>query len=147
MKEKAVSPSGDREPTRTRPCVAGPGRALARLEPWLLLLLAERPAHGYELLERLDTLPEAPHADRGHLYRSLRRLEGEGLVASSWQTPVSGPPRREYTLTEDGRLALNGWAAHIRRALTRLEVFLQRCDALANKRQERETEKGPTCRR
>jgi PadR family transcriptional regulator PadR len=116
-------------PSRGRPCCAGPGRALTRLEPWLLLLLAESPAHGYELLERLEAVPEAPHADRGHLYRSLRRLEDEGLVTSAWQTPETGAARRVYTLTADGKAALNGWDDHIRAALTRLQSFVKRCEA------------------
>ena len=77
----------DPAPASGRPCASGPGRALSRLEPWLLLLLAENPAHGYELLERLKVLPEAPNADRGHLYRTLRRLEEQGLVTSTWQVP------------------------------------------------------------
>ena len=87
---------------RGRPCTSGPGRALSRLEPWLLLLLAESPAHGYELLERLQALSEAPSADRGHLYRTLRRLEEQGLVTAAWQMPQAGPARHTYTLTADG---------------------------------------------
>jgi DNA-binding PadR family transcriptional regulator len=113
-----------------RPCVRGLGRALSRLEPWLLLLLAESPAHGYQLLERLNTLPVAPPADRGHLYRTLRRLEEQGLVTSEWQVPQAGPARHTYTLTTDGLQALDAWAAHIRAALTRLESYLEHHDAL-----------------
>jgi len=110
---------------RGRPCERGPGRALSRLEPWLLLLLAESPAHGYQLLERLKTLPVAPPADRGHLYRTLRRLEEQGLVTSEWHVPQAGPARHTYTLTADGLQALDAWATHIRAALTRLEGFLK----------------------
>jgi len=117
-------------PARGRPCTSGPGRALSRLEPWLLLLLAESPAHGYELLERLQALPEAPSADRGHLYRTLRRLEEQGLVTAAWQMPQAGPARHTYTLTADGLQALDAWAGHIRAALTRLEGFLERREAL-----------------
>src|SRR5450756_2826541 len=98
---------------RGRPCASGPGRALSRLEPWLLLLLAENPAHGYELLERLKALPEAPTADRGHLYRTLRRLETQGLVTSTWQMPQAGAARHTYTLSADGLQALDAWAGHI----------------------------------
>jgi PadR family transcriptional regulator, regulatory protein PadR len=123
---KAEDPGAD----RGRPCTSGPGRALSRLEPWLLLLLAESPAHGYELLERLDTLPEAPAADRGHLYRTLRRLEEQELVTSAWHVPQAGPARHTYTLTADGLQALDAWAGHIRAALTRLEGFLERREAL-----------------
>jgi len=113
-----------------RPCTPGPGRALSRLEPWLLLLLAESPAHGYELLERLDALPVAPSADPGHLYRTLRRLKEQGLVTSEWHVPQAGPARHTYTLSADGLRALDAWAGHIRAALTRLEGFLERREAL-----------------
>ena len=60
-------------------CSSPTRRVSGFLQPWLLLLLAQKPAHGYELLERLQALPEAPSADRGHLYRTLRRLEEQGL--------------------------------------------------------------------
>src|SRR5450756_2307117 len=100
-----------------RPCASGPGRALSRLEPWLLLLLAESPAHGYELMERLKALPEAPNADRGHLYRTLRRLETQGLVTSTWQVPQAGAARHTYTLSANGLQALS--YTHLRAHETR----------------------------
>jgi len=96
----------------------------------LLLLLAENPAHGYELLERLGALPEAPRADRGHLYRTLRRLEDEGLVTSMWEMPQAGVPRHTYTLTSDGLRTLDAWATHIESAVKRLECFLRHREAL-----------------
>lgn len=96
----------------------------------MLLLLAERAAHGYELLERLAAMPEAPGADRGHLYRTLRRLDDEGLVTSAWEMPQPGPPRHIYTLTADGVVALDAWVTHIRAALTRLDCFLRHREAL-----------------
>jgi len=120
----------DPDADRGRPCASGPGRALSRLEPWLLLLHAESPAHGYELLERLQALPESPSADRGHLYRTLRRLEEQGLVTSEWHVPQAGPARHTYTLSADGLQALDAWAGHIRAALMRLESFLERREAL-----------------
>jgi DNA-binding PadR family transcriptional regulator len=139
------APSGD-----ARPGCRPPGRALTRLEPWLLLLLAESPGHGYELLERIELVAEAPSADRGHLYRSLRRLEREGLVGSAWETPRAGPARRIYTLTDDGAVALERWEAHVRGALSRLESFVLRCEQLrgADRHQPGRTRRkgGPSCR-
>ena len=82
----------------------------------MLLLLAESPAHGYELMERLKALPEAPNADRGHLYRTLRRLETQGLVTSTWQVPQAGAARHTYTLSANGLQALDAWTGHIRAA-------------------------------
>ena len=51
------------------------------VEPSLLLLLRERPLHGYELLERLPELGVEGRVDIGNLYRLLRALEEEGLVS------------------------------------------------------------------
>ena len=41
-------------------------------EPALLLLLRERPAHGYDLLERLPELTGEQRVEMGNLYRLLR---------------------------------------------------------------------------
>lgn len=132
--ESRTPPRIDSSPTvgppqgepRGQPCAPAAGRALSRLEPWLLLLLAEGPTHGYDLIDRLHALPQAPDADRGHLYRTLRRLDEQGLVTSEWQTPEAGPARHVYTLTPTGLQALDAWCGHIRGALVRLESFLER---------------------
>ncbi|HEU5242890.1 MAG TPA: helix-turn-helix transcriptional regulator, partial [Gaiellaceae bacterium] len=54
----------------------GRWRVLARVErfaePALLLLLRERPAHGYDLLERLPELTGEARIEMGNLYRLLR---------------------------------------------------------------------------
>lgn len=78
-------------------------------EPALLRLLAARPTHGYELLERLPSLLGEERVDVGNLYRALRALEEEGLVVSEWQAELPGPAKRTYTLTDDGRAALETW--------------------------------------
>ena len=129
MDSPGPSPA-DSTPARCQPCAPGAGRALSRLEPWLLLLLAERGAHGYELLERLAALPDAPVADRGHLYRTLRRLDEQGCVTSTWEMPQAGPARHIYTLTADGMRALDAWVIHIGAARARLDSFLERREAL-----------------
>jgi DNA-binding PadR family transcriptional regulator len=74
-----------------------------------LHLLAERPTHGYELLERLPALLGEERVDVGNVYRALRALEEEGLVVSEWQADLPGPAKRSYTLTDDGRAALDAW--------------------------------------
>jgi PadR family transcriptional regulator PadR len=97
-----------------------PGRVRGLAQAWVLLALAQGPIHGYELLERL---PEV-EIDPGFLYRTLRAMEEEGLVRSSWDTSGSGPARRVYTLTDEGRTVLRTWAAHIRRLREKLDQFL-----------------------
>jgi PadR family transcriptional regulator PadR len=92
----------------------------------LLLLLRERRAHGYDLLERLPELVGDERVDVGNLYRVLRRLEEQGLVGSEWDESVPGPAKRTYELTEAGREALARWAASLAETRTRIDGFLQR---------------------
>ena len=97
------------------------------VEPALLLLLRERPMHGYELLDRLpDLVPDARRVDLGNLYRLLRALEDEGVVTSEWQADLPGPARRTYHLTPAGRRLLDAWAASLRRARDGIDAFLAR---------------------
>lgn len=44
----------------------------------------------------------------GTLYPLLTRLRKSGLVDYKWVESVSGPPRKYYTLTDEGRSFLNG---------------------------------------
>jgi PadR family transcriptional regulator len=95
-------------------------------EPALLLLLRERPAHGYELLEQLPALTGEARVDMGNLYRVLRALEEDGLVTSRWEAGEPGPAKRTYELTAAGRRLLDGWAAALRRSRDRIDTFLER---------------------
>jgi DNA-binding PadR family transcriptional regulator len=96
------------------------------LEPGLLLLLRERPAHGYELVAGLGELLPGERVDLPHLYRVLRALETEGLVRSEWHADAPGPARRTYELTDEGRRLLDAWAAALARTRDRIDTFLTR---------------------
>jgi poly-beta-hydroxybutyrate-responsive repressor len=96
------------------------------VEPALLLLLRERPLHGYELLERVPELGVEGRIDIGNLYRLLRTLEQEGLVSSEWSDELPGPAKRTYELTDDGRRVLDTWAEALGRAQTTIAEFLKR---------------------
>jgi poly-beta-hydroxybutyrate-responsive repressor len=95
-------------------------------EPALLLLLRERPTHGYELLDALPPLTGDARVDMGNLYRVLRALEQDGLVRSEWQADAPGPAKRTYELTDEGARLLDEWAAALRRSRERIDVFLER---------------------
>jgi poly-beta-hydroxybutyrate-responsive repressor len=96
------------------------------IEPSLLLLLRERPLHGYELLERIPELGLEGRVDIGNLYRLLRALEDEGLVSSEWSADLPGPAKRTYELTDQGRRLLDRWAEALRRAQGNIDNFLER---------------------
>lgn len=97
------------------------------VEPVVLLLLSERPMHGYELLERVpDLLGDERRLDLGNLYRLLRSLEEEGVVASEWDSGLPGPAKRVYRLTDAGRALLTQWIAALREAREVLDAFIGR---------------------
>lgn len=95
------------------------------LQPCLLLLLDDGPAHGYELLERLADLG-MDRTDPGGLYRALRAMDEAGLVVSYWEQSTAGPARRTYDLTDDGHEWLHAWAKCLRETSRFLEEFLRR---------------------
>jgi PadR family transcriptional regulator, regulatory protein PadR len=111
----------------------GSWRVRARVErfaePALLLLLAERPTHGYELLDRLPALLGDERVDVGNLYRFLRALEEEGFVTSEWSADLPGPAKRTYALTDDGRALLESWTAALGELRGALDGFLTRTTA------------------
>ena len=96
------------------------------VEPSLLLLLRERPLHGYELIERLPEVVGEGRVDVGNLYRLLRSLEAEGVVSSEWSADLPGPAKRTYELTAEGRRLLDRWAEALRQAQTDVQSFLER---------------------
>jgi PadR family transcriptional regulator, regulatory protein PadR len=97
------------------------------LRPCLLLLLREEPAHGYDLLERLWSLGWTFSAsDPGRLYRTLRRLEEEGLVRSAWEPSREGPSRRTYDITSAGMDELHRHSTALVETRRRIQVFLSR---------------------
>ncbi|HYY45079.1 MAG TPA: helix-turn-helix transcriptional regulator [Actinomycetota bacterium] len=95
----------------------------------LLLLVAEEPSHGYDLLERLKALG-LEDADAGGLYRTLRAMEQEGLMLSSWEVSDIGPARRRYELTDEGRDWLHAWAGTLRMTNRVIGRYLKRYEAL-----------------
>jgi PadR family transcriptional regulator len=94
-------------------------------EPAVLLLLRERPAHGYELLEQLPELT-GERVDMGNLYRFLRLLEAEELVRSQWEDDLPGPSKRTYELRDEGGALLDEWAVALDGARQRIDGFLTR---------------------
>lgn len=104
------------------------GRLKGFMEACSVLLLADEPAHGYELLSRLARFGlQAEGFDAGTLYRILRRLEGEGILASEWRTEGSGAARRVYRVTPEGLDFLRSWQAAVEGMRSHLSEFLRVC--------------------
>lgn len=92
--------------------------------PYALALLARRgEMHGYALRDDLEGSGLLPYVDFGNLYRTLRRMEEAGLVASRWELEQAGPGRRLYTVTPAGSEFLGRTAAGLRAVRAGLDVF------------------------
>ncbi|MEW6724625.1 MAG: helix-turn-helix transcriptional regulator [Bacillota bacterium] len=105
------------------------------IQPCLLLLLREKPSHGYELMANLPTVGFRETIDPGAVYRALRRLETEGFVTSDWETGTSGPARRLYTTTDEGIAYLDTWADHLKTVQERLDLFFSHYHSSGGDRQ------------
>jgi PadR family transcriptional regulator PadR len=102
---------------------------VSMLEPALLVLLKERPRHGYTLLNDLDTLGmRTMHPSM--VYRTLRETEDLAWVQSDWDTDqTQGPPRRTYTLTQQGEEVLRNWKNELEGSQTLIKLLLEKITA------------------
>jgi DNA-binding PadR family transcriptional regulator len=101
------------------------------MRPTLMLLLAEEPAHGYELMARLKEFGIGQSGmDPSLLYRLLRILEKGGLAESALDDSGSGPARKVYRLTPEGMEVLDMWAASLDEVSGLLQEFKERYEAL-----------------
>ena len=106
------------------------------LRACLLLLLADDSSHGYELLEQLRELGLRV-AEPGGMYRALRSMDEDGLVQSWWEPSQSGPARRRYVITDEGRASLKAWIAEIMITRRRLDELVRRHEGSSQKRRTR----------
>jgi DNA-binding PadR family transcriptional regulator len=86
----------------------GRGRRGGNVRAAILALLSERPMHGYEMIQELDSRTGGVwRPSPGSVYPTLQLLEDEGLIASE----ESGG-RRRFTLTEAGQAEATTAAAN-----------------------------------
>src|SRR5918997_279625 len=83
------------------------------LVPVILLSLREWNSYGFEAM------------NPGTLYRTLRQMEKEGVVESSWETSRGGPARRMYTITDAGRAYLDFWAKSLEQYQQTMDTFFR----------------------
>ena len=84
------------------------------LEHCVLALLREEARYGFDLVRSLSE-HDGMVTSEGTIYPLLSRLRRDGLVQTTWQESASGPPRRYYLLTADGKEALDAFTEEWRR--------------------------------
>ncbi len=83
------------------------------LDLCILNHLGAKEFYGYDLVQQLKK-GEGTTMREGIIYPVLARLQEDGLVTSVKRPSNSGPPRKYYQITKDGRAALNEMNAHWR---------------------------------
>ncbi len=92
------------------------------LASWLLLLLRNWNAYGYQLIQTLTAMGLGL-VDPATVYRTLRQLEKEGYITSTWDPQEAGAARRMYTLTDSGQEYLQLWSRQLSQYQTVLNRF------------------------
>jgi PadR family transcriptional regulator, regulatory protein PadR len=94
------------------------------IDPCLLLLIAQSPSHGYDLIDKLERYGFSG-VDPTKAYRHLRRLEEEGFLESAWSAETPGPARREYKITKEGLDFLQTWPPAIEKSIESYKAFVE----------------------
>jgi PadR family transcriptional regulator PadR len=77
-----------------------------------VLAATDEDAYGYDIAKRLQP-PDGsePLFKEGTIYPVLRSLSASGWLSSRIVPSYSGPPRRYYRITPEGRAVLADWLA------------------------------------
>lgn len=103
------------------------GRNLSKLlAPAILLQLTNDDLHGYEIVRRLTESPfmAGQKPDAAGVYRTLRDMESRDLLTATWETGETGPAKRTYHLTDDGRQCLVRWHVTLEEHAAALDKLL-----------------------
>lgn len=74
------------------------------LEYCILSILSQSDAYSSEILSKLKESKMI--VVEGTLYPLLTRQKNQGLLSYRWEESTQGPPRKYYTLTDEGHRAL-----------------------------------------
>jgi PadR family transcriptional regulator PadR len=95
------------------------------LQYCVLALLADEERYGFDLVRSLAET-DGMVTSEGTIYPLLSRLRRDGLVETTWRESTSGPPRRYYRLTADGRRALDAFRGEWGRFRDAVDHFVER---------------------
>jgi PadR family transcriptional regulator PadR len=71
---------------------------------------ANEALYGYQIAKQLEeTASNGVPVKQGTLYPVLRSMDDNGLLESTVEPSVSGPPRKYYRITDEGRATLAQW--------------------------------------
>lgn len=86
------------------------------LELAVLKVVSYRPVYAADILARLATTDFA--TGEGTLYPLLSKMRREQLVDYEWRESESGPPRKYYQLTKQGREQMQSLESYLKELIT-----------------------------
>lgn len=99
------------------------------IQPEILMLLCGQPMHGFSILKEYNRRTGTAEAiDPTGLYRTLKKMEENGLLASDLETVSTSKPRRIYSVTSEGLSCLVRWRttlAEYRDSISRLQKDIE----------------------
>ena len=102
------------------------GKRERYVQPSILLGLYRQPSYGYELIQNIQRFGFVEgQAPPGMIYRHLHQLEEDGLVHSEWKTEASGPAKRMYHLTAEGKELLAIWIEYLDKQARNLTALVK----------------------
>jgi len=93
------------------------------LEYCVLALLRNERRYGFDIVRALAE-SDGMVTGEGTIYPLLSRLRRDGLVETTWEESPSGPPRRYYRLTKQGREALDAFEVEWERFRDAVDRFV-----------------------
>lgn len=104
------------------------------LEASLLMLLSSNSAHGYQLINELESFGfDSETINTSAIYRQLRSMESKGLISSDWQASEVGPSKRTYQITDGGRNTLIERIEHLKQRKDQINILIENYERLNQK--------------
>ena len=117
-------------PTLTRKFQKEMNAGIASLVLLSVLERSVEPMYGYQIARLLEEYSgDTAFMKQGALYPVLHSLENNGLLNSTVEPSVSGPPRRYYEITPAGRETLVVW----KDVWKQMKAFVDRATKVAKK--------------
>lgn len=94
----------------------------------LLAIITEEASYGYGMVQRLNQSGWVI-ANEGSIYPVLKRLKKQGFIDSELVDSNSGPARKYYSTTDEGREMLEFWIADWQSVRDGVDAVLNAADS------------------
>jgi poly-beta-hydroxybutyrate-responsive repressor len=97
------------------------------IQPSILTLLVHHDLHGYVIIQELNQreFPNAEKIDSAGIYRTLKKMEEQGLLSSEWDIHDFGATKRIYKITPSGKACLEKWVQTLTDYRSMIETIIE----------------------